>query len=192
MAPLFMVMTMNDKLKIKVLSTSLIGSLVLAGAMTFHTWQYHKDQLLDQTEQASVQNSLDPFSDPFFSSSDPMNTVSEMHKKMQAMMGQMPHSDMFTTQSIAYDMQETSDEYLITIDIPEGQDLDLDTDLQDDQLIINAKLTSNSSDQSNGMSRNFSSTSQMQRSMYLSSDVDESAMKVNQDGQRVTISIPKK
>lgn len=194
MAPLFVVITMDDKLKIKVLSISLIGSLVLAGAMSFHTWRYHKDQLIKQTERAGTQNSLDPFSDPFFSSDDPLNTVvSDMHKKMQAMMDQMPHgTNTFSAQSISYNMQETADEYLITIDVPEGQDLDLDTELLDDQLILSAKVTTTSSDQSGGMSRNFSSTSQMKRSMYLSDDIDESAMKIHQEGQTITISIPKK
>lgn len=183
---------MDDKRKIKFLGLSLIGGLVLSVVVTFYTWQYHKERLIWQTQQASVQDPVDTFSDALPSSGDPTDTVSEMREKMQAMMKERPHdTNSLSVQDIHYDMQETADKYLITIDIPEGKNIDLETQLLGDQFIMSAKVTSVPLDQSKGVSGSTSGSSQIQQSIHLASAVDALAMKIEQDDQRISIMIPK-
>lgn len=44
----------TDGIKAKVLSLSIMGSLVLAGAMAFHTWQYNNERLPGQPQHTPI------------------------------------------------------------------------------------------------------------------------------------------
>jgi HSP20 family molecular chaperone IbpA len=159
----------------------------------------------------------DPFAG-FFSGGDPFGDFDQMRQEMEQHMQQFMSATGATgapwatngqggslfdafgnfggvlggTAQPAISMQEKSDAYIITIDLPKGSsDVEVNTAVANGQLNIEGKLTVKHSDQQQG--RNFTSmqTQQFSRSLALPADADPLGIRNETRGDQMIVTLPK-
>lgn len=175
-------------------------------ALAFGSTQQHmppKGQSSPQTNSSSGLPTWDPFDQ--FNNSDPFKN---MHQRMQIMLESFaPGNDWFSTSpfnSSPFDSlglgtgspkitsHDKGDHFLVTISLPDGQNMEVNTEIENQQLHIKGKVQlSARANQSNGLSQAFSS-SQFSQSITLPEPVDEAAMTVEHNGNQIEIKIPKR
>ncbi len=199
---------MKVKNKIQWLIISVIICLILIGALGHYIWVLNKslESLQSQTnsQEQLIQPPLitpwpkdwDPWKDPWNSSED----FSALQKNMDEMMNRMmPGQSIFSNRGFGLSlsspqvkMTESSDEYKIVVTIPEGQEVELNTELTDGVLKISGKVKRSSEDNSGDVFAHLHSTSQFSQSVTLTKAVDDSAMKTEHNENEIVIRIPKK
>ena len=146
---------MESAVKIRWLSIGLIISIVLIVSLLAYI--FFNDQSKQGAEPApnnaftnQNQNPADDWLQPF--PSDPNDHFQQMQSRMQSMMDnfsqgfpfmQSPFGDMnalFQQGNPNISMQELKNEYHIEVSIPEGQEVEVNTELSDNQLTISGTV----------------------------------------------------
>jgi len=147
----------------------------------------------------SVQDRWDPWAGI---AADPLNideAFAQMQKRMDEMMNRMQpgrsifnhHGFGLSTSTPKVNMTESADEYKVVVTVPQGQEMELNTTLENNRLIISGKTKRSSENNSaDGFSKSVSS-SQFSQSMTLAEPVNESAMTTEKQGEDIVIIIPK-
>lgn len=169
-----------------------------------------------QEGQGSVQNTPQNVN-PFNGFSDPLDNpwrndwpgfmmpgsgYTEMQKRMDELMNSMTRGFPFFNQNDfgfgfmaggpAISMTEDSQAYLVTIQIPEGQNVELETEISNKTLIISGSVKSEQEEAGvAGFNSRSMQESRFSQSMYLSEDIDEEAMAIERNDEEIVISIPK-
>lgn len=89
----------------------------------------------------------------------------------------------------AIKFEEDTKEYRVTIESPEGMDVELNTELNENMLSVSGNLERVEAQGDTGSSRFSSSFS---RSILLAEPVDQSAMEVINDEDKITVRVPKR
>lgn len=143
--------------------------------------------------------------DPF---ADMQRMQQEMHERMQQMMQgfgmNMPMFDMDPFQGgpgfssnmgfgaqpdFAFD--EGQDEYVVTVKIPDGSNVEINTDVHGDELTIQGKVTVEQNNQGNGGGFSSVQTQQFARTLTLPGDVDVLGITNETVGDEIHIKLPK-
>lgn len=191
---------------------------VAVGVLGHYTWTLRQqvDQLQANsaaTPQAPVSQPQAarpgaPLSDPW----DPNGQFAQMQQRMDEMMRQlMPNDSMFgqngfgqqgfgqlgfglSAGSPEITMDEDSDQYKVVVKLPEGENMQLNTDLADNTLTISGKVESTAEDNepSAQLFGHAQAMSQFSQSITLGEPVDEAGMKIDRNGQDIVITIPKR
>jgi len=193
--------------KVTWLSVSLMVCAVVVGGLGWYTWTLHQQMgrlnasaaPLPGTTAAPNKGSrhFDPFTDAW----DPNGQFAQMQKHMDELMQQMMPGDPLFSQhgfglspsSPEVRLDEDSDAYTVVVKVPKGEDLSLNTTLDDNQLTISGEVKDTSDDRSSG---NFvghaQSISQFSQTITLAEPVDEAGMQVDNKGKDIVITIPKR
>ncbi|MES2604924.1 MAG: Hsp20/alpha crystallin family protein [Pseudomonadota bacterium] len=91
-----------------------------------------------------------------------------------------------------FDFTETSDNYQVSISIPQGSNVEISTSTQGNNLTIEGKVTVEQDGQNNGGGFRSTQTRQFARTLQLPEDVDPLGVKNETQGDKVVITIPKK
>jgi HSP20 family molecular chaperone IbpA len=147
-----------------------------------------------------------PFdSDPF---ADMQRMQQEMHQRMQQMLQgfgmNTPLFDMDPFQggsgfssSMGFGVQpdfefsEAQDEYIVTVKIPQGSNVEINTEVKDDELTIQGKVSVQQNDQNNSGAFSSVQTQQFARTLTLPGDVDVLGITNETVGDEVRIKLPK-
>ncbi len=178
-------------------------------ALAFGSAQQSMQSSGQSSPQANSSSGL-PKWDPFDQFHSPSNSdpFKDMHQRMQKMLESFASgNDWFSTSpfhSSPFDLpalgagspkitsHDKGDHFLVTISLPEGQNMEVSTEIENQQLHIRGKVQQSArANQSNGLSQAFSS-SQFSQSITLPEPVDEAAMTVEHNGNQVEIKIPKR
>ena len=141
----------------------------------------------------------DPWADI---ATDPLNidkAFAQMQKRMDEMMDRMQpgrsvfshHGFGFSTSTPKVNLMESADEYKVVVTMPEGQEVELNTTLENNRLIISGKTKQSSENNSADVYSKSVSSSQFSQSMTLTEPVNESAMTTEKQGDDIIIIIPK-
>lgn len=155
----------------------------------------------------------DPFADPFtdplpdpFSRSwpgfmDPSGQIAEMQRRMDELMNSMTQGFPFFNQQDfgfgfinsgpAISMTETADAYQVTIAVPEGQAVELNTELNDNTLVVSGYVKSEREENANGLSSRSMQESRFSQSVYLPGSIDEAGMQIDQQAAQIVVTVPK-
>lgn len=145
----------------------------------------------------------DPFADDWPGLLSPGSSFAEMQRRMDELMSSMTRGFPFFSQNDfgfgfmsagpVVAMTEDDQAYLVSIQIPEGQNVELETELSNKTLIISGsvKTEQEQAGVAGFNSRNMQE-SRFSQSMYLSEDIDEAAMTVVQNDDEILITIPKR
>ena len=139
----------------------------------------HMQQRMDDMMNSFFSGAHQPFSSAFFN--DPVFGASGWGASVS---------------SPSITMDESADEYTVIVTIPDGQEVELNTTLSDNQLTISGTVhrrTENTADQLFGGSNTFSgmSSSQFSQTVTLPSAIDEAGMDVKHEDTTITVTIPK-
>lgn len=120
-----------------------------------------------------LQNTKQPHSlfDRWFSQSDPNSLLSHSQK------GSSP----------TIDFDETDNAYIVTVNMPQGERVELNTNISGRVFTVSGKVISTSSDKN----AKFHSSRQFSQTLTLQSPIDETKMTSEQDNQTITITLPK-
>ncbi len=203
---------MKKRIKLWLSALAISNTLCLIGiaflGYSLSQLKFHQENGLDSS--LSNSSSSLPAWDPFGQFNNPNNSdpIKDMHQRMQKMLGSFaPGNDWFSTSpfhSSPFDSfglgagspkitsHDKGDHFLVTISLPEGQNMEVSTEIENQQLHIIGKVQQSArANQSNGLSQAFSS-SQFSQSITLPEPVDEAAMTVEHNGNQVEIKIPKR
>lgn len=190
----------------------IVPTLCLAGmgALGYSNWQLRqevaalKSGSLDKPSPASVlgspnrspntppnnptPQSNDPFDNFFNGNWDPFADIQKMQQQMQQMM-QQGGAQTFTFNAAQpdIDLQESKDAYVVNIKIPKGSDIELNTEVDDNQLVVSGKVSS----KANKGGANIVSSSQFTRSFPLAKPVDSLGMTSETKDDTMIITLPK-
>ncbi len=210
---------MTTQIKNRWLGVLLGVCLMVIAAMSIYTW--HLSRQL-QAVSPATDNTWTENAWPTLGSSsnatpytNPNDTFSQMQQRMDAMMNsflsgthQPFSSSIFSdpvfsasgfgasASSPRITMDETADQYIVIVTVPEGQEVELNTTLNDNQLTVSGTVQrriENTTNELFGGSRPYStlSSSQFSQTMALPADIDEAGMDVKHEDSIITIVIPK-
>ncbi len=162
-------------------------------------------QVNPQVQQAPAVKapSVDPFIDPWATMAiDPFDmdkTFMQMQKHMDEMMNRMQpgrsifsqHGFGFSTSVPVVNMTEKPDKYEVVVTVPQGKEVELNTEIENNRLIISGRTKTSSENNSADVYSKSVSSSQFSQSVTLDKPVDESAMKTEKHGKELVITIPK-
>ena len=90
-------------------------------------------------------------------------------------------------------MDEHPSEYRIVVEVPDGQSIEINTEVSGQTLSVSGTMVSSVEESRPGSGMTLSSvSSQFARSMLLPDDADEASIEVEQGEDAVVITLPKK
>ena len=155
-------------------------------------------RLDEQDRQRSQQFSTDPFFGPAFG--DPFAEFDRMRQRMQQTMNSFMGGSAFSggsgitfsTGTPEIQLEETDKDFRVLIKVPEEQELALQTELENNELTVSGKITSQADRGGNGFSGQFISSSQFTRRFNLPGEVDDLKMHTEQNDEGLLIILPKR
>lgn len=152
-------------------------------------------QLDDEEPQSQF---LDPWGGSLFGS-DPF---AQMDKQMQQMRQQMNslfsgatlpgNAVTFSLQSPDIELEETADDFRVVINVPENSEIELNTDVEDQEVTVSGKVSAQMDRSGNGFNGQFISSSQFSRRFDLPGEVDELGVRTENSDNGLVVVIPKK
>lgn len=99
-------------------------------------------------------------------------------------------------EGVIFTVPLTVDEYLVIVDIPAGQDVELSTRFSDNQLTISGKVVNKEETKAeqlfrSGPSYNVLASSQFSQTLVLPVGIDNEEITIDQDETEIKIRIPK-
>jgi HSP20 family molecular chaperone IbpA len=195
---------MNDKAKIQLLSMFLAACVIFIAVLAYFLWDIKNNggeqhsampALSSQAMPKPWPKDWDPWNDQW----DSFEHFTDMQKQMDEMMNRMlPGGSIFSQRGFGLannspkvTMQETEEAFEVLVTIPEGQDVELKTDLSEGVLKISGKVKNKLEDHASGLLKKTQSISQFSQSLTLLTPVDEAALTVDRNGREIVIRVPK-
>ncbi|MDX1696056.1 MAG: Hsp20/alpha crystallin family protein [Ketobacteraceae bacterium] len=181
--------------------------VISVAALGYYSWTLHRqvsdlEQRVGQVSgpaPAPVQDfwsdNWDPWADPW----DPTGEFAEMKKRMDEMMNRMmPGGSIFSNRGFGLSstsptvkMTDTGDAYEVTVSTPQGQEVELNTQLSDGILTVSGKMRRVEENSAGNGTGRVVATSQFSQTITLPEPVEQSAMTIDRQGGKVTVKIPK-
>jgi HSP20 family molecular chaperone IbpA len=143
----------------------------------------------------------DPFSNHWPGFISPGDSFAEMQQRMDELMNSMTQGFPFFNQEDfgfgfisngpAISMTEDAEEYRVVISVPDGQEVEVNTELTGNALIVSASVKSERDENVSGFTSRSMQESRFSQSLYLAEPVDESGLNVERADNEIVISIPK-
>jgi HSP20 family molecular chaperone IbpA len=198
---------MNEQSKMRLLGATLAVCVLVIAVLSYNTWDLSKEVSALKAAPPSPATRLAPQTiapwpdnfDPWSGNWDPGGHFEAARKRMEAMMSNMlPGKSIFSHQgfglSPAYprvSMSDTEDEYRITVDVHDGQEVELNTTFENNVLTISGIVKSSSEDNDNNRYSVSHSSARFSQTMTLPDPVDESAMTIDKDDEEIVVVLPK-
>lgn len=143
----------------------------------------------------------DPFSKRWPGFINPGDSFAEMQQRMDELMSSMTQGFPFFNQEDfgfgfisngpAISMTEDAEEYRVVISIPDGQEVEVNTELTGNALIVSGSVKSERDENVSGFTSRSMQESRFSQSLYLAEPVDEAGLNVERADNEIVISIPK-
>lgn len=197
---------MKPESKVTWLSVTVLACALVIGGLGYYSWSLHR-QVEARSSNAAMpavsmmtpgQSGFDPFAGMW----DPNGQFAQMRKHMDELMQQMMPGDPLFSQhgfglspsSPEVSLDEDSDGYTVVVKVPEGEDVELNTSLDDNRLTISGEVQSAAEDDdaAGNIVGRARSISQFSQTITLAEPVDESGLQVDRKGEEIVITIPKR
>ena len=177
---------------------ALLGLCIVAiGIESYYLWSINKRVKTTDTQNlsASWPNTWNPWSD----NRDPSGQFMQLQKQMNKMMSQMaPGNSIFSHQGFGLSpsspkisMQDEADQYRVTVQVPKGEDVEVNTNLTGNQLTISGKVKQTQQKQTNSFHGQSLAVSQFSQTMDFPAPIDDSGVKVKHKHNEIVITVPK-
>ena len=193
---------LSDKLTV-ILAISLAICLTIIGALGYFSWN-----LKTEIEELKADNVQLPFSalnlddqskhkiwEPWSNNWDPIPGFTSLHKNMDQLINSFSNSDslleQFINGSVKVSLEEEPSEYRVTVKIPEGQEIILNTELEGNHLFLEGEILRENANSGNGRESSFKQSTRFSRTLTLNGKIDKLGMKVVNHESQYTITIPK-
>lgn len=147
----------------------------------------------------------DPFGDPFDDSwpgfMNPGDSFAEMQQRMDELMDSMTRGFPFFNQEDfgfgfmnegpVVSMTEDSDAYLIVIEVPDGQEVEVNTEVEGNMLMVSGSVRNERDESSSGINSRSMQESRFSQSVYLPEAVDEDAITIDRNTDEIVVTVPK-
>lgn len=211
---------MNDEIRLKFLITVSIICFAALVAQSFYIYRSSaaSDSLASNQEEIpkSIEKRLakhmakpDRVMDLPMSSSFGFNSGLDPFQQMQKQIDQMFSSfgggasgnlgiglSGFGTASMLsqpkVELEETADHYIVSLDVAEGENVQLDTSIEDNLLKITGTIETEKFDTSAGRSLSSSSRSQFSQAIPLNAEIDELGITTTHGDDGIIVKVPKK
>ncbi|MCR8921279.1 Hsp20/alpha crystallin family protein [Dasania sp. GY-MA-18] len=198
---------MKTKQKQQYLLALLLLCLLTIAVLLYNNWrlQQQLNSLAPwgNIEMPMMQNLADPWPknwDPWAAPWDKDNHFSRLQKHMDEMMSQLiPGQSIFSHRGFGYSpsgpkitMADEAEHYQITITVPKGQQVELNTELSGNVFSLSGKVSNSHSNRDDNTVQQAVSSSQFSQTITLAQAVDESGMRIEEQDQQIVITIPKK
>jgi len=198
---------MEIEKKFKLTSYVLAVCIVLMGILGYYVWSLSSD--IEDVKRQSHSDVLAPFKsqpepwpedwDPWEKSWDPSGQFSDLRQHIDDMMNSMlPNKPFFNQHGFGFssgkpsiDMEESSKAYKVTVEVPKGQEIELNTELSDDTLKISGKTKTLHQGDIDGLSSRLARVTRFSQSIYLADEIDEAGMLIEHEADKIVITIPK-
>ncbi len=142
------------------------------------------------------------FNDPFGNSwpgfINPGDSFAEMQQRMDELMNSMTQGFPFfnredfgfISSGPAIQMSENADEYRVVITIPDGQEVEVNTEFTGNSLIVSGSVKSERDENVSGFTSRSMQESRFSQSLYLAGPVDEAGLIMEQAYNEIVITIP--
>jgi HSP20 family molecular chaperone IbpA len=97
----------------------------------------------------------------------------------------------FISNGPAISMSENADEYRVGISIPDGQEVEVNTELTGNSLIVSGSVKNERDENVSGFTSRSMQESRFSQSLYLAEAVDEAGLNIERANNEIVISIPK-
>lgn len=194
---------MNTETRFKWLS-ALLGLSVLAIILeSYYLWDLDKQLRAEQSEVvvASLPDNWTAWPDDW----DPQGRFTQLQHQMNQLLSDMaPANSIFSHQGFGLSpsspkitMADNSDDYTVTVLVPKGENVEVDTHVADNKLTINGKLTIKDDLKSGDPEKPDSSVgqtlaiSQFSQTMDFPVRIDESRVRIKHNQDDIVITLPK-
>ncbi len=143
----------------------------------------------------------DPFSNNWPGFINPGDSFAEMQQRMDELMNSMTQGFPFFNQEDfgfgfisngpAVSMTENNEEYRVVVKIPEGQEVEVNTEFTNNSLIVSGSSKSERDENVSGFNSRSMQESRFSQSLYLAAPVDETELNVERTDNEIIITIPK-
>jgi HSP20 family protein len=192
---------MNVSIRTKWLG-SLLGLCVIAIVVeSYFLWSAEKSGFnKTPADKGQVFSAIAPkVSSPWFDDWDPNGQLKQMQQQMNRLMNQMSAaSSAFTQQrfgpsqeSPTISMHEEPDKYKVIVDVPKGENVQINTDVTGNQLTIDGKVRQTREGKSANADMQSLSISQFSQTMSFPEPVKDSDVKVTRNNNQIVITVPK-
>ncbi len=193
---------MNTNTKVKWLG-SLLGLCLIAIVFeSYYLWRAEKSGLDNQAQLnngAAFSTTLPNNAGSWPGNWDPSGQFKQMQQQMNRLMNQMSAtSSMFSQQGFGISsaspnisMQDEADKYKVIVDVPKGENIDINTNLSGNQLTIDGKVKQTDQSQSNNDREQSLSISEFSQTVNFPEPVKDSGVKVKHDSDQIVITVPK-
>lgn len=195
---------MKDQIKFRLLGSLLGVCLISLAVLSYYIYDLkHNEELQNpyisplspQTIPSPWPKGWYPLHDPW----DNSDAFSNMQKRMDAMMSRMlPGGSIFSQQGFGLFMSspevimtETNNAYNIDISVLEGQDIELNAELESGILTVSGKVKNSSENNDDYIQGKSVSISQFSQSLVLSEPINEGGMTIENRDTGMQIRVPK-
>lgn len=200
---------MNTNNKLRALGACVAACILIIAALSYNTWNLSKE--VEALKAAPPAAAVSPKSSPPLSSTwpdnfdpwtgnwDPSGQFEAARKRMDEMMRSMlPGNSIFSNQGFGLSpasprvsMTDNENEYRVVVEVHGGQDVELNTKVENDVLTISGVVNSSAQKKGSDATGISHSSARFSQSMTLPEPVDESAMTVDQNDEEIVVILPK-
>lgn len=194
---------MNRQRKSKFLQTLLLLSFALIIGLGYHSWQ------LQQKVDAIESHSMSSWSLPWGSGADPFSAMRDLQQRMDAWLGSSGLNDpLFHAPSLSPGLlddlslsgvaspkmmiEESSKAYTITIEVPQGKEVEINTSLENNYLSVSGVVKNQDDGVLHGLLGHSTQIMRFTRQFPLADNIDERAMTIDHEEGQMILTIPKR
>lgn len=161
---------------------------------TYYLWDEGQQEKAAQAAVVSVS-----MPDSWASVADPSGDFMRMQKQMNRMMSQLARDDsIFSLQGFGLSpaspritLEDDTAQYKVVVNVPKGENVEVDTNLTGNQLTIDGKVSQTEKQQAGNTQGQSLAISQFSQTLSFPQQIDASQVKVTRDGNDVVITVPK-
>ncbi|WP_045857779.1 Hsp20/alpha crystallin family protein [Teredinibacter purpureus] len=201
---------MTNSIKLKILSACVALCLIIIAGLGYSTWTLHDKVNQLENTHASTYNPAAPLISPVPKSDKHWNGIwddfnsmprdfSQMDKWMGDMMNKMrsgrsmfqqPGYDMLD-QSSTIEIEENEHEYRVIIEMFEGEEVELNTEISDGVLSVSGRVKNSASDKGASLFSQSQFLSEFSRTFVLDEPIDQAGMEVVNEKGKTIVVVPK-
>lgn len=197
---------MTKSTKLYVLSACVVLCLAVIAGLGYSTWTLHKKVAEIEKSNTPTYGVLEPSLPPFTRNNDIWKNFGSMpddfsqmqtwaNEMMENMMSKNPgfnHPGFGALQQAPkIDFEESPNEYKVTIEMLEGEEVELNTEISDDVFTVSGRVKRSGSDEGLRLFSQTQFSSKFSRTFVLDKPVDQAAMEVINENGKTIVRIPK-
>lgn len=200
-------MKLQDKFRYLAIASATCLLLLILQSIYLYRLDSRLDKLQDHDPLVSALGQdqadpvlSDPIPDPFLPDlNDPFTSLRQMQEQADRLFGSIAGINVPGIASVfspaagspEIHVNETDKDFQIVVEVPKDSRVDLQTDVEDNTVHVAGTITQDTSSAARNLNSTFRSRSQFSRSIELPEPVNPLAIRTEQQGDEIVITLPK-